>query len=119
MKSIINSDPKNPKGWVAAARVEELDGKLAIARQILANAVDQCPTSEDIWYEAARLEKPDKAKEILTKGIISCPKSVKLWLAHAKLEKDAQLKKVNFFLRSLISYSQGCSQQGAEVCPAE
>jgi pre-mRNA-processing factor 6 len=32
MKSIINSDPKNPKGWVAAARVEELDGKLAIAR---------------------------------------------------------------------------------------
>lgn len=69
MKSIINSDPKNPKGWVAAARVEELDGKLSLARSILANAVEYCPTSEDIWYEAARMEKPDEGKAILAKGL--------------------------------------------------
>lgn len=27
MKSVINSNPKNPDGWIAAARIEELDGK--------------------------------------------------------------------------------------------
>jgi len=25
---LINSNPKNAAGWIAAARVEELDGKL-------------------------------------------------------------------------------------------
>lgn len=27
MKSVINSNPKNADGWIAAARIEELDGK--------------------------------------------------------------------------------------------
>ena len=35
MKSVINSNPKNPDGWIAAARIEELDGKLKEARNIL------------------------------------------------------------------------------------
>ena len=28
LKAIITSNPKNTNGWIAAARVEELDGKL-------------------------------------------------------------------------------------------
>lgn len=36
LKSVIQTDPKNSFGWIAAARVEELDGKLPAARSILA-----------------------------------------------------------------------------------
>jgi pre-mRNA-processing factor 6 len=28
LKAVISSNPKNSDGWIAAARVEELDGKI-------------------------------------------------------------------------------------------
>ncbi len=28
LKAVISSNPKNSSGWIAAARVEELDGKI-------------------------------------------------------------------------------------------
>lgn len=36
LKNVITTNPSNPHGWVAAARVEELDGKLQAARNIIA-----------------------------------------------------------------------------------
>jgi pre-mRNA-processing factor 6 len=36
---VIQTDPKNSFGWIAAARVEELDGKLPAARSILAQGL--------------------------------------------------------------------------------
>lgn len=39
LKSLIQSDPKNSFGWIAAARVEELDGKAQAARNILAQGL--------------------------------------------------------------------------------
>jgi hypothetical protein len=42
-------------GWIAAARVEEVAGKLAAARQIIAQGCEECPQSADVWLEAARL----------------------------------------------------------------
>ena len=38
LKSVILSNPKSASGWIAAARVEEMDGKVQEARNILANA---------------------------------------------------------------------------------
>lgn len=38
LKSVILSNPKSSSGWIAAARVEELDGKIQEARNILAKA---------------------------------------------------------------------------------
>lgn len=35
MKSVINSNPNSAEGWIAAARIEELDGKVQNARNIL------------------------------------------------------------------------------------
>ncbi len=35
LKSALNSNPKNADIWVSAARVEELDGKIQEARDIL------------------------------------------------------------------------------------
>lgn len=43
LKSVITTNPKNAAGWIAAARVEELDGKLMTARTILAQGIQNCP----------------------------------------------------------------------------
>ena len=55
MKSIINTNPKNVAGWVGAARIEEMDGKISQAREIISQAAENILDSEDIWLEAARL----------------------------------------------------------------
>ena len=55
LKAVIKANPSSESGWVAAARVEELDGKLKEARILLQNACEQFPKSEDIWFEASRL----------------------------------------------------------------
>ena len=35
LKSVILSDPNSTSGWIAYARVEELDGKISEARAIM------------------------------------------------------------------------------------
>ena len=92
LKSVINTNPKNPAGWIAAARVEELDGKLLTARNILAQGLQNCPESEDLWLEAVRLESPEKSKALLAKSVSTLPKSVKLWLEAANKETEKVMK---------------------------
>lgn len=60
MKSAITSNPKSAPSWIAAARIEEYDGKMETARKMIANGLDHCPDNEDIWLEATRLDKPDR-----------------------------------------------------------
>lgn len=61
MKSVIQTNPKNPDGWIAAARIEELDKRIEEARNIIATGCNECPESTDLWIEAARLA-PKKKK---------------------------------------------------------
>ena len=55
LKSVILSNPQSASGWIAAARVEELDGKHDEAKNIIAQACQKFYDNEDIWLEAARL----------------------------------------------------------------
>jgi pre-mRNA-processing factor 6 len=55
LKSVTTTNPKHAPGWIAAARLEEVAGKLAQARAIIAKGCEECPKSEDVWLEAARL----------------------------------------------------------------
>lgn len=66
--------------WVAAARLEEVAGKLGEARKLIAKGCEMCPGSEDVWLEAARLQTPDNAKAVLARGVASIPNSVRLWM---------------------------------------
>ena len=79
LKAIITSNPKNTNGWIAAAKVEELDGKLQEARNILTQACQNFLDSEDVWLEAARLTPPDKVKSLLARAVQNMPTSRKLW----------------------------------------
>ena len=102
LKSVINTNSKHIPGWIAAARLEELDGKIQQARNIIAQAAQNIFDSEDIWLEAARLHPPEQSKLILAKAISHITNSEKLWLAASKREneKDNKIK----VLRKALEY---------------
>lgn len=88
LKSVIQTNPKHPPGWIAAARLEEVAGKIQAARQFIKKGCEECPKNEDVWLEACRLASPDDAKAVIARGVKAIPNSVKLWLQAAKLEQD-------------------------------
>ncbi|KAA8526399.1 hypothetical protein F0562_008398 [Nyssa sinensis] len=88
LKSVTQTNPKHPPGWIAAARLEEVAGKIQAARQLIKKGCEECPKNEDVWLEACRLSSPDEAKAVIAKGAKAIPNSVKLWMQAAKLEHD-------------------------------
>ena len=100
LKSVINTNPKHAPGWIAAARLEEVAGRLAQARELIMKGCELCPGAEDMWLEAARLQTPENAKAILARGVAALPDAVMLWMQAARLEQgDAARKRV--LLRAL------------------
>jgi len=87
LKSVTTTNPSHGPGWIAAARLEEVDGKLIAAREIIQRACEACPQQEDVWLEAARLNDVTTAKSMLAKAVMRhLPQSVALWLQAAELE---------------------------------
>ncbi|KAI0291955.1 PRP1 splicing factor, N-terminal-domain-containing protein [Russula brevipes] len=91
--SLIKSNPKHAPGWIAAAALEEHAGRMVAARKLIKQGCEQCPKSEDVWLEAARLHQNDDAKVILANAAQHVGQSVKIWLAAADLEYDTKGKK--------------------------
>ncbi|KAI9239640.1 MAG: PRP1 splicing factor, N-terminal-domain-containing protein [Podila humilis] len=102
LKSVVSADSKHAPGWIAAARLEEHAGKLTDARQIIDKGCQECPKSEDIWLEAARLNSTDNAKKILANAVKQIPQSVKIWLQAVQLETTVKTKKV--VIRRALDY---------------
>ncbi|KAI0229684.1 U4/U6 x U5 tri-snRNP complex subunit Prp1 [Massospora cicadina] len=100
LKSVTTTNPSHGPGWIAAARLEEVAGKLAQARHIITKGTEECPKNEDVWLEAARLNTPDNAKLILASAVRQLPRSVKIWMRAAALEEDPAAKK-RVFRRAL------------------
>ncbi|XP_009108789.1 protein STABILIZED1 [Brassica rapa] len=90
LKSVTMSNPKNPNGWIAAARLEERAGNLKVARVRIQRGCEECPKEEDVWIEACRLAKPEEKKAVIARGVKQIPNSVKLWLEASALEDDAR-----------------------------
>lgn len=93
LDSVIRTNPKHAPGWIAAARLEEVAGKMAVARKVIAQGCEQCPRSEDVWLESARLNSVDHAKVILARAIQYLSQSVSIWLKAMELERDVESKK--------------------------
>lgn len=45
-----------PPGWIAAARLEEVTGRMQMARNVIMKGCETCPKNEDVWLEATRLQ---------------------------------------------------------------
>ncbi|RYC53846.1 hypothetical protein CHU98_g12362, partial [Xylaria longipes] len=91
--SVIKTNPDNGPGWIAAARLEELAGKIVAARNVIARGCDHCPTSEDVWLENIRLNDQRNARIIAANAIKKNNRSIRLWVEAMKLEDDARSKK--------------------------
>nr|XP_002128772.2 pre-mRNA-processing factor 6 [Ciona intestinalis] len=93
LKSVRETNPKHPPAWIASARLEEVTGKLQVARNIIMKGTEMCPKSEDVWLEAARLQPSDVSKAVCASAIVQLPLSVKIWIRAASLETDDKAKK--------------------------
>ncbi|GMT32217.1 hypothetical protein PFISCL1PPCAC_23514, partial [Pristionchus fissidentatus] len=79
LKSVRETNPKHPPAWVASARLEEVVGKLQVARNLIMEGCDHNKKSEDIWLEAVRLHPPETSKSIVAAAVRSLPHSVRIW----------------------------------------
>jgi pre-mRNA-processing factor 6 len=93
LESVIRTNPKHAPGWIAAARLEELAGKIVSARNVIARGCEHCPKSEDAWLENIRLNDNHNAKIIAANAIKHNDHSVRLWIEAMKLESDQRAKK--------------------------
>ncbi|KAI9675608.1 MAG: hypothetical protein M1817_000974 [Caeruleum heppii] len=93
LESVIKTNPKHAPGWIAAARLEELAGKIVAARNVIARGCEYCPKSEDAWLENIRLNDNHNAKIIAANAIKNNDHSVRLWIEAMKLETDQRAKK--------------------------
>lgn len=93
LESVIKTNPKHAPGWIAAARLEEVAGKIVAARNVIARGCEVCPKSEDAWLENIRLNDNHNAKIIAAKAIMNNDRSTRLWIEAMKLESDPRAKK--------------------------
>ncbi|KAG5652943.1 hypothetical protein H0H81_003019 [Sphagnurus paluster] len=91
--SLVKSNPKHGPGWIAAACLEEHAGRMVAARKLIKAGCEQCPKSEDVWLEAARLHNNEDAKIILANAVQHIGQSVKIWMTASDLEHDVKAKK--------------------------
>ncbi|XP_039656363.1 pre-mRNA-processing factor 6 [Perca fluviatilis] len=93
LKSVRETNPHHPPAWIASARLEEVTGKLQVARNLIMKGTEMCPKSEDVWLEAARLQPGDTAKAVVAQAVRHLPGSVRIYIRAAELETDIRAKK--------------------------
>ncbi|RUS88975.1 hypothetical protein EGW08_003222 [Elysia chlorotica] len=93
LKSVRETNPKHPPAWIASARLEEVTGKVQAARNLIMKGCEECPKSEDIWLEAARLMPGDQARAVVAQAVRQLPQSVRIWSKAADLEMELKTKK--------------------------
>lgn len=93
LQSVRAANPKHGPGWIASARLEEITGRLQVARNLIIKGTEMCPTDEEVWLEAARLLPPEQAKAIVAEAVRHIPQSVKVWMRAADLETETVCRK--------------------------
>nr|KAF6378878.1 hypothetical protein mMyoMyo1_009767 [Myotis myotis] len=93
LKSVRETNPHYPPAWIASARLEEVTGKLQVARNLIMKGTKMCPKSEDVWLEAARLQPGVTAKAVVAQAVRHLPQSVRIYIRAAELETDICAKK--------------------------
>lgn len=93
LESVIKTNPRHGPGWLAAARLEQVAGKIVAARNVIRRGCEMCPKSEDCWLMSMQLNDNHNAKIIAAKAIEHNSRSVQLWIEASKLEAVPAAKK--------------------------
>ncbi|RMX50454.1 hypothetical protein pdam_00018315 [Pocillopora damicornis] len=89
----IGEARKSLVGWIAAARLEEVTGRMQAARNTIMKGTEVCSKNEDVWLEAIRLQPPETAKSVCAQAVGQLPQSVRLWIKAAALEDETKAMK--------------------------
>jgi len=96
LKSVTQTNPMQPPGWIAAARLEELAEKLQATRQLIQKGCKECPKNGDVWLEhipdsvrlwkvVVKLANEEDARLLLLRAVECCPLHVEMWLTLTRL----------------------------------
>lgn len=107
LSAVIEADKSNVMGYICLARLEELDGNIKKAREIILEAAENITDCEDVWEEAARLYPYKDAVKFLQKGLSYIPSSTRLWISYANRESNAT-ERIKIYEQALnhVSYSE-------------
>jgi len=51
LKSVRETNPHHPPAWIASARLEEVTGKLQVARNLIMKGTEMCPKVKKDEYK--------------------------------------------------------------------
>ena len=78
-------NPKNPDLWIAAIRVERRANNIKTAQQLLAKALQDCPTNGVLWAETIEMENPQQKKAKSVEALKRCDNDPFVIVAVAKI----------------------------------
>lgn len=58
LKSVRETNPHHPPAWIASARLEEVTGKLQVARNLIMKGTEMCVKVKDDGYKYVELAYP-------------------------------------------------------------
>jgi pre-mRNA-processing factor 6 len=93
LESLVKAAPKDPRGWIGLARLEEIAKRPQKARNVIEQGCQNCPSSEDVWLESMRLNEKKYARVLAANAVQRLPHCINIWLAASRLEDDESAKK--------------------------
>ncbi|OHT16308.1 hypothetical protein TRFO_13323 [Tritrichomonas foetus] len=91
---MTHTNKENPQAWLIRERVEEMRGKLDKARKIARDGMINCPQSELLVMEAARLSTRQDATSLIQSALqVNHKSSEKLWLQLVAYQNNINAKK--------------------------
>ncbi|CBI28774.3 unnamed protein product, partial [Vitis vinifera] len=108
LKSVTQTNPKHPPGWIAAARLEEVAGKIQAARQ---KGLEHIPDSDRkrTWVadaeECKKRGSIETARAIYAHALTVFLTKKSIWLKAAQLEKSHGTREsLDALLRKAVTY---------------
>ena len=93
-RNFTHTNPMNEQSWLIRGRIEERRGFLDKARKIIEKGFIECPNSEKLVLEAARLSPRSEAIRLIQSALqVNQRKSEKLWLTLISYQNDIISKK--------------------------
>lgn len=77
--------PKNPQLWVAAIRIEQRADNIKVAQQLMAKALQECPTAGVLWAHAIASDPRPARKARTADALKRCSDDPHVFAACAKL----------------------------------
>ena len=96
--------PKNPQLWVAAIRIEQRADNVKVAQQLMAKALQECPSAGILWAHAIASDPRPARKQRSYDALSKCSDDPHVFAAVAKLFwLDRKVKKARGWFNRAVT----------------